>query len=162
MSVLGLFALCMMFCACPFESKVPIDSKALKIDQKLLGKWSTNNGSNDEYTVSRSDDHSYSIKVHNLKEKSDKNWVAFATLVNGKTFLNICEYGKGPQEKKFLFAKIEIQGNDQMMVETVTEKINKVFKTSAEEKKYFADNMTSTHFFDAEKITLTRIGNEPQ
>ena len=149
-----LLLACTAFSGCPYESEVPIDNPSIKVNPKLLATWEDTKN-HDVYKVTKHDDFTYSIEQVNTKENS--GLLAFESLVEGVTFLNI--WDASTVTKKYSLYKIDSQPDGSILLSEVTENIAETFSSGAELKKFISANMKNSYFFGKEKITLTRKGN---
>jgi hypothetical protein len=142
----GMLALCALLCGCPYESDVPIDQPAVKINPKIIGAWEDQEG-HDVYNVSRKDDYTYAIEVIEKKDNKVDHSTAYTSNINGTVFLNIYEDNPGAGKKYSLY-KIEMKGDNAVKVFPVTDNIREQFTSSSDLKKFFAANMKNSYFFE--------------
>ena len=150
-----ILTLGILLSGCPYETAIPIDKPIINIDSKLLGTWEEMQD-HDMYKVTRKDDHTYLIDITELKENKVTHNAAYASVVNGITFLNMWENKAGEPEKIYSFYKIEMKDPDNLKVYPVTSNIREKFSSSSELKKFIADNMGNSYFFEPEANFIRR------
>ena len=152
----GLLAFCFAFSGCPYETEVPLDVPAIKINPALLGTWKDHANSNEIYTVTKQDEFTYAIvKTQTLKAESE-NYLAYASVVNKTTFLNIWENRSNEKSHPFILFKMEVHHENQVVLTEVTENIDEKFTSSEALRKFVAANMKNSYFFGKEAINLVR------
>ena len=156
-SILSLIALCIVFTGCPYESAVPIDAPSIKINPNVIGKWLDNKSRTDEYTVSKLDDYNYKIlKASNDTDKVQE-FIAYASVVNKSTFLNLWENLPYESKYKFSLFKLDIDGANSIKLSEVTENIDEVFNNSEGLKSFIEANMNNSYFYGKDEIELVRM-----
>jgi len=157
-SLIGLLSLCVLFIGCPYESYVPIDKPFVKINPKLLGSWTVNENKGEEYKISKRDEFTYLIEYTENKKSSDYGpFLAYASIVNGVTFLNLWENKASETSHPYSFYKLEITSDSKITLFEVTENVDEKFASSDELKTFIAANMHTSYFFGKEPRELFRI-----
>ncbi len=149
-----ILGLCILFCGCPYETTVPIDSATTKINTVILGNWKVLNET-ETYKITRQDDFTYAIEAVN-KDKKVEHYLASPSDVNGTIFLNLWENKPDQTEKKYLIYKLELSDDNTLKISPVSENVREKFTSSAELKKFISENMKNSYLFEKEG-TLTRI-----
>jgi hypothetical protein len=161
LSAISLLALFFVFTGCPYQSDVPIDAPSVKINPKLLGTWEARTNQDESYKITRKDDFTYSIEKikKKSKEKESQKYFAYASIVNGSTFLNLWENNGDASAGQYFFYKMEMTGDAIFTLAEVTENIDEKFTSGEELKKFIAANMKNSYFFSKEETTYLRMGN---
>jgi hypothetical protein len=153
-----LFSMCVLFSGCPYESEVPIDKPSVKINSKLLGKWDDINNHGDKYEVSIKDEFTYSIEHTSQKNKESEKYLAYASIVNGTTFLNLWKIYPDNASHSYSLFKMNMKTVDTVTVTEVTENIDEKFASSEELKKFITSNMKISYFYGKNPMELVRSG----
>lgn len=155
---------CFLFMGCPYNSEVSIDGQpAVKIEQKLLGKWQLRSSDNSTYVVEKKDDYTYTITEKHKPSgqdsgsvEQDKVYNAFLSDVDGTKFLNLFE--PGSDNKVFYFYKVVISDEvEAFTLYPVTEYITEKFTSSADLKKFF-QSYKDLSFFYGTKDEYIKVG----
>lgn len=151
---LVLFTLAIMLGGCPYESKVPIDKPAIKINTALLGYWDDAR-EKERYTVNQIDDFTY--KIDQRKDSGEvKIYNAYLSSVGKDLFLNI--YNPAETAPKFMFYKIAIaEGAKAVTLSSVTENIDEMFERPEDLKAFFEKNKSLSFFYEKEDIILSKL-----
>lgn len=149
-------ALCLalLFAGCPYLSSVAIDKPSIPINPKWLGMWDEQKD-HDIYRVTKQDDFTYHVEVtkHMNSSKIDKHR-AYASVINGTTFLNEWNDENPTSTTKFALIKIEQVQNDRIELSPVTENIRETFASSDDLKKFIIANMKISYFFDRPMVLV--------
>lgn len=146
----GLALASILFMGCPYSSEVPIDSPAIKIDEKLLGTWESKSSSDYSYKVTKSDVNTYTIEKKSASSGDVTTYKGFISDVGGVRYMNI--YEDGSTTNTYYFYKLEISTSGVKTTLTpVTENIDEKFTTSAEMKDFFKKNQGNSYFFDKDE-----------
>ena len=151
-----LITSCLVFGGCPYQSVVPIDVPSIKINPNLLGRWVDSENKDDIYNVSQKDEVTYKIVKTQTDSQEAENYLAYASIVNKTTFLNLWEIKEDENAPTFALYKIVVNDNNSIMLAEVTENIDEIFTSSAELKKFISNNMKKSYFFTKEELNLTR------
>lgn len=155
---LTLFSSLLLFTGCPYESEVPIDTPAIKVNEKLLGKWELRTNSDDVFTVSKLDGFTYKI-VKQTKGSEDKsNYAAFMSDVAGTKYLNINEITELSTKTYYLY-KFEQVSDGLVTFFAVTANVDEKFTSSADLKNFIAKNQGHSFFFDSAEDSYIKTGN---
>lgn len=156
LSIILVLMVCIISGGCPYETDVPIDNPSVKINSKLLGKWKDSQTEDASYKVSKKDDFTYSIEKSQKDSDDKEKYLAYASVINGTTFLNIWE-DKGFEEKhSYSLYKMEVKSEKQITLTEVTENIDEKFISSDELKKFITANMKNSYFFSKDETILLR------
>jgi hypothetical protein len=155
--IISMLSLSFIFCGCPYESTVPINTSSMKINPKLLGTWEMQNGKHDTYKVTKMDEFTYAITQINTKEYKEK-LLAYESVVNGTSFLNIWEDKVG-ESKQYSLYKIEMKPDGTVVLAEVTDNIAEHFTSSGQLQEFIAVNMKNSYFFGKDEVKLIRMGN---
>ena len=161
LSIVCLLACSILFIGCPYDSEVPIDKPAVKINQKLVGTWEARSNKDESYKITKKDDFTYSIEKTNKKskDKDTQKYLAYTSLVNGTSYLNLWENNGDASSIKYYLYKIEMTGDAVITLAEVTENVDERFTTSEELKIFIGDNMKNSYFFGKEETSYIRTGN---
>ena len=155
-----LMVICIVSGGCPYESKVPIDTPSVKINTKLLGLWVDSQNENETYKVTQKDQFTYTI-IKSEKESTDKEkYLAYASVINGTTFLNLWEIKDDTPSPSYSLFKLDIKSDDIIKISEVSENIDEVFTSGAALKEFIAANMKNSYFFGKEETNLLRYSNK--
>jgi len=157
-SILLLIAVCIVSGGCPYESDFPIDTPSVKVNSKLLGKWKDSQFEDVTYKVSKQNDNTYSVEKSQKDSDTVEKYLAYASVVNGTTFLNIWENKEIEETHPYSLYKMEIKNEKQINLTEVTENIDEKFLNSADLKTFIAANMKNSYFFSKEETILIRLG----
>jgi Zn-finger nucleic acid-binding protein len=147
---------CVVVGGCPYETDVPIDAPSVIVDPNLLGTWIDNGNVNEIYTVSRQDDYTYQIVATQEDEKETETYTAHASIVNKTTFLNIKKTRPEPMTNSYILYKIELRGDQEVILTEITENIDEKFSSSQELKKFISKNMNNSYFYGKDETHLIR------
>ncbi|MDI1355584.1 MAG: hypothetical protein PSX36_11735 [bacterium] len=145
-SSVALIAVLIYLTGCIYESSVPIDEPSVKVSPKLLFTWGESGG--DTYKFSRADDYTYTIDVTHTGTKKPEKLMAYASIVDDKTFLNVWDSKKKPTNRSYLLLKIKLLSDSTLMVMPLTENIREKFTSSADLKKFISENMEHSFFYE--------------
>jgi hypothetical protein len=73
--------------ACPYTSENPIDKAAVKIDEKILGKWEAKSSSDYAYNVTKKDEFTYSIEKKSASSGEITAYEGFLSVIDNVSFL---------------------------------------------------------------------------
>lgn len=148
---LGLLpCLMLVLQGCPYGSEVAIDEPAVKIDEKLLGKWEAKNSTEYTYTITKKDDFSYKFEKTGKSSPEATLYTAFISVVDGVRFLNVSE--DASTTKTFYLYKLEMSGSGaKATLHPVTENITEKFATSGELKDFIKKHMGLSFFYSKDK-----------
>jgi hypothetical protein len=158
----------LFLCACPYESEFPLSkcSEAV-IDKQLIGQWRLEPKDGEEggiITVYRFNQHEYLISARGEDESTEMVMRAFATNIEGQTFLNVQTINK-PGEKKRPWHLVHYTLSENKLVYNLVE--DDLFKkkqfTSTEELYTFVKkNLKQKELYDQDsERTLTKIFQQP-
>jgi hypothetical protein len=160
--LIALFCCSILFTACPYNSDVTIDMpNAVKIDNRLIGKWQQRNSDDVTYVVRQKDDNTYSILEQHKKTESssaseDKTYNGFLSDVDGIKFLNLFEPDQ--DSKSYYFYKIEFSDEvEGFTLFPVSDYITEKFTVSADLKK-FIQQYKGLSFFYGSKDEYIKVG----
>ena len=156
-NITGLLALSILFFGCPYESSVSISVPAEKINSKMIGSWKATKDGGDLYRISRKDELNYMIEEFDGNNKLANTYIAFSSTVNDKVFLNVRNEKQESRDGKIMLLKIEMFGDSLIIADNVTENITEQFKTSEDLKKFIAENMKNSYFYEKEKLHLKKV-----
>ena len=140
---------------CPYESPVPIDTPNIKVDPKYLGTWEELQD-HEFYKVTKQDEYNYTVSITGKKDNKVENNIAYLSVVNGATFLNLREDKPGDSEKRYSLYKIEMGKGDTLRALPVTSNIREQFNSSSALKKYISANMANSYFFDPDMVLVRK------
>ena len=147
-ALLAIFSIAFM--GCPYSAEIAIDEPAVKIDEKLIGKWESKSSSDYSYTVTKSDANRYKIEKKSASSGDITEYIGFLSKIEGNMYMNV--YEDGSTTKTYYFYKIEITTSGaKCTMSPVTENITEKFTTSAEMKKFFMANQKNSYFFDKDQ-----------
>ena len=153
-TLIGIIPLFFLLTACIYESEVPIDEPSVKVSPKLLFTWGESGG--DTYKFTRSDDYTYAIDVIHPNNKTPEKMMAYASIVDDKTFLNVWSVKKGKSSKSYILLKIRMLSDSTLLVMPLTENIREKFTSSADLKKFISENMDRSFFYEKD-VEFKRI-----
>lgn len=147
-ALLAVFSIAFM--GCPYSAEVAIDDPAVKIDEKLLGKWESKSSSDYSYNVTKESSTSYKIEKKSASSGDITTYLGFLSKIDNAVYMNV--YEDGSTTKTYYFYKIEISTSGaKCTMSPVTENITEKFTTSAEMKKFFQANQKNSYFFDKDQ-----------
>lgn len=148
---LGLLAgLMIVLQGCPYGTEVAIDDPAVKIDEKLLGKWEAKNSGDYLYTITKKDDFHYKFEKKGKSSPDATLYTGFLSLVDGVKFLNI--YEDAASTKTYYLYKLEMSGSGaKATLHPVTENITEKFENSPDLKAFIKKHMELSFFYSKEK-----------
>lgn len=155
-SIAAIFCLSILLWGCPYESKVPIDNPSVKINLKMLGTWQNQSKPEEIFKITKQDEFTYNIQVTNKNKVEVDKMLAYESVVNGITFINLWDNKPYSSSKKYNFFKIEMNGENEIETASITENVQEHFSSSNELKKFIAANMMNSYFFE-KSGTLIRI-----
>ncbi len=147
-ALLAVFSIAFM--GCPYSAEVGIDDPAVKIDEKLLGKWESKSSSDYSYDVTKTDANHYKIEKKSASSGDVTTYMGFLSKIDNTVYMNV--YEDGSTTKTYYFYKIEIStSGSKCTMSPVTENITEKFTTSAELKKFFQANQKNSYFYDKDQ-----------
>jgi hypothetical protein len=153
--ILPLFVLTIMLSGCPYASETPIDKAAVKVNPAFLGKWEPKTTSDEYYLVTKTDEFTYQIEKKGKDVKDKTIYTAYASDVDGTTFLNLKDMQNN--DKKFYFYKVELNGSgSKVVLSPVTENITETFATSEELKAFFKKYKSLSFFYSKDVDTYIK------
>ena len=153
-----LIALCFIFGGCPYESKVPIDSPSVKTNPSLLGNWQKQNDTGDHYVISAKDEYHYLITETSRSSNEVNEYIAYASMVKGTTFINLYKTEAPDSAQTFLLYKLDVKSENEFMLTEVTDNIEEQFTSGKALSKFIASNMGNSYFFNKSAIMFSRLG----
>lgn len=153
---LALFAVSILFTACPYSAEFPLDTPKEKIDNILLGKWVEKNAINKDnppfYIISKVDESSYKFEKNdydpNEKKYKQTAYTGHFTKIGNTNFLNL----KNPDDGKFYFHKIELSADKKdFTLFEVTDNIDEKFANAAEMRKFFEKHKDLSFFYNKDE-----------
>ena len=147
LTILG--AIISIMTACPYASKVPIDSPTVKVTQQLIGKWlkaSDKEKENPEYyVISGIDEYKYNIVKFeyqtNDSSYKETKYVSHMSKIEDVSFLNMQKDGHGD----YYLHKIDLSNSEFSLFE-VTDNIDEKFSNSADLKSFVKKHMRRSFF----------------
>jgi hypothetical protein len=148
-SLLG--GLMLVLQGCPYGSDVPIDEPAVKVDEKMLGKWEPKNGGDYIYTVTKKDQNSYRFEKRSKGTSSDTGtYNGYVSIIDGTKFLNVKE--EYNTTKTYYLYKMEMSASGaKLTLSPVTDNIEEKFTASADLKAFIAKNKGLSFFYSKDK-----------
>lgn len=146
--LLSLFSI--LFMGCPYGTEVPLDIAAIKVDQKLVGKWESKSSTSDSYIVTKADEAIYAIQRKSNASTDVSNYKAYASEISGTKFLNLWEETASPKVY-YLYKFVLSASGSKVTLIPVTENIDEKFTTSAELKKFVQTHMGLSFFYSKEE-----------
>ena len=146
---------------CPYQSSVPLSTASEKVNKKVLGTWlpkhETGKANPEQYVIEMRDSLHYVID-HFQYNKNDssysvKEYLAWTTRVDNILFMNVQETGK-PQH---FIHRLDVMGDDLMILYQITSNIDEQFKKSDEMKKFFQKHMKLSFFYNRDEVELVRV-----
>ena len=146
-----------MLAACPYETSVPISKPEVNTNHTLSGTWQDPIDTTTIYKVTEKDKFYYKIVETHHDGSEPKHYQAYASTVNGSTFLNLWEDRPG-ENPSYLLYKLEIRNANSVLLIEVTENIDEQFSSSDQLKKFIESNMNNSYFFSKSETEMVRIG----
>ncbi len=106
--------------------------------------------SDNVYTLSKKDDFSYKIVRTTKKSNDVVTYTAFASDVDGDTFLNIID-DSDTDKKYYLYKLVLNSSSTKATLLAVTENIDEVFTTSADQKSFIRKYKNLSFFFSKDE-----------
>lgn len=145
-----LTGLMLVLQGCPYGTEVAIDEPAVKIDEKLLGKWEAKNAGDYTYSVTKKDDYNYKFEKKGKTSTETTLYTGFLSTIDNTRFLNI--YEDASSTKTYYLYKLEVSGSGaKVTLHPVTENITEKFTTSADLKAFIKKNMGLSFFYSKDK-----------
>ncbi len=159
LTLIFLLASFVVFTGCPYQTDVAIDKASVKVDPKLLGTWETRNNPEESYKITRKDEFTYDIEKINKKssDKKSEKYMAYASTVNGTTFLNLWENNPDGSAPKYFLYKMVMTGDAMFTLSEVTDNIDEQFTSSDELKKFIGVNMKNSYFYNKDETSYIRM-----
>jgi len=159
LTILG--AIIIIMTACPYASKVPIDSPSVKVTQQFTGKWlkaSDKEKENPEYyVISGIDEYKYNIVKFEYQTSDssykETKYVSHMSQIEDVSFLNMQKDGHGD----YYLHKIDLSGNEFSLFE-VTDNIDEKFSNSADLKSFVKKYMRHSFFYNKDEIKYLKKG----
>lgn len=153
-------ALAIVLWGCPYQSSVPLSVASEKVNKQVLGTWipkhEAGKANPEYYVIGKRDSLHYRIDHFQFNENdtsySVKEYVAWTTRIENILFMNVQETGK-PQH---YIHRLDVMGDDLMILYQVTANIDEQFKKSDEMKKFFQKHMKVSFFYNSDEVELIR------
>jgi len=148
-----------VFMACPYTSKVPIDNPSVKVDNQLVGKWvkagDESNPNPNYFVITKQDDLKYKIikNEYNSYDSAYKEtvYISHMSKIDNNQFLNMQQDGAGD----YYIYKL-VLGQDEFSLFEVTDNIDEKFATSEDLKAFVKKNMGLSFFYNKDEEKYNR------
>jgi len=137
---------------------VPIDAPGVKLNPILIGTWQEKTDSSTLYQVSSQDIYTCKIIESHHGNTDTKQYLAYASVVNGSTFLNLWEDQPDESNHTYMLYRLDVKNENSVTLVEVTENIDEQFTSSEQLKKFISGNMKNSYFFGKEETELIRVG----
>lgn len=154
-NILFLILSVFLFCGCPYNSEVPIDSSpTTPIIKELFGTWAENDSASKRYVIEYENDFVYTIEELQLNSTKGEyeqftTYSAYLSNIDGTIFLNVKEK-KGSNNpfytSNYYFYKLQVF-RDSVILTPITEYIREKFNNSNNLRLFFSANMKNSYFF---------------
>jgi len=144
---------------CPYQSRVPIDTPSVEVEQDFLGSWVSEENSESEqpdfYEFKEMDNYRHEVIEHTLSMEdstySQKYFLSHFSVIDNIHFLNMRD-GEG----NYFLYKLEWQSpGESFVMYEVTDNIDEQFDTSEDLKAFIKNNMHLSFFYNKdEKVYL--------
>ena len=148
-----LIPIIMFISSCAYESMVPLEKPAIKINKVYIGSWMGESSGN-VYTLSEHTDYIYKLKIHKKHTAEQNIMYGYLSTLNGTVFLNVWDSIPETGSVKFSFFKLELISSDKVRVQPVTENISEQFVNSKDLREYFVSNMHNSYFYEPADVCL--------
>jgi hypothetical protein len=152
----ALFVGAIVFMGCPYSSTVPLSATGTKISDNLIGTWELSGSPGTTAEIVRTSATTVNILKKAPEDEAATTYVGTITDVNGTLFLNVKEEGDS-EYNSYYFYKITKEGEFKLTIHPVTTNIRETFENSDEMKKFFANNMQNSYFYDSGEETYYKI-----
>ena len=140
--------ICMVLWGCPYESSIALDEPTVKLDAQLLGKWCSvsDKKCTDMATISMLDDYRYKIETGSIKTKNYETYVAWISIIDGYTYLNL--QNNINNQVKYNFLLVTELTRNRLIYKTIKEADKTPFANSAELRRWVSDNSMNIGFYE--------------
>lgn len=159
-----LYSFALLTCAvlimgCPYSSEIALSEATIKASDNMIGTWEESGNESVNIEIKRADGNKLEIiqttKGEEGSEPTIETYAGHLTDINGTLFLNLEE--KTEYSSTFYFYKIVKDGEFKLVVYSVTPNIREKFENSADMKKFFAENMKNSYFYESTESTYHKI-----
>jgi len=150
----------LMLMGCPYSSTVPLSQADAKAPDYLIGTWelSGSEEGGDKVEIKKGSGNILEItKTSTGEYGSTENYTGYITTINNTLFLNLAEKSEYDDSSTYYFYKIEKQGDNKIVLYSVTGNIRETFDNSNSLRDFFSKNMQNSYFFDAGEETYYKI-----
>lgn len=157
---LTIAVLTVILTGCPYKSSVPLDVAKEKINPQVLGAWlpKTELGKPNPayYVIEMRDSLHYDIDHFQYNEKEEdytlKEYISWSTRINNLNFMNV----QGSGEKDIYLHRLDVMGDDLMILFQVTSNIDEQFEKPEDLKKFVKKHSALSFFYNKDEVKLIR------
>ncbi|MCB9187291.1 MAG: hypothetical protein H6601_11195 [Flavobacteriales bacterium] len=160
LSYLSILGVAVVLWGCPYKSTVPLSAATEKVNKQALGKWlpktELGKASPSYYVIEKRDSLHYDIEHFqfndNDQEYTRKQYIAWTTRIDNLLFMNVQEQAS----KEFYLHRLDIMGDDLMILYQVTGNIDEKFDNSDKMREFFQQYMKLSFFYNTDEVELIR------
>lgn len=154
-------ALALFLVGCPYTSEIPLSSINSKLNEGFVGKWELSGSPDNHVTVQKLNSGELSVVKYEPgydgAEGTTTRYIGNLTDIKGVLFLSLREDTEDASYATYYFYRINREGANKIMVQSVTPNIDEKFTSGSEMSTFFGNHMQHSFFYESNDETYYKI-----